>query len=80
VALVAERDGQGVALRVRDRGPGVPPENLEKIFQPFFSTRPGGSGLGLAIVQRIVAQNQGSVAVSSGAAGTTFTLWFPGAP
>jgi two-component system sensor histidine kinase HydH len=50
-----------VELRVEDQGRGIPPEIRAKIFQPFFTTRPGGTGLGLAIVARRVEEIGGSV-------------------
>src|SRR5690606_20208292 len=43
-----------IRLRVTDTGPGVAPELLDQIFDPFFTRRPGGTGLGLALVQRAV--------------------------
>jgi len=66
-----------VAIRVADGGPGIPEDDLERIFQPFFSRREGGTGLGLSIVQRIVRANDGRIAVSSSPSGTVFTLLFP---
>jgi PAS domain S-box-containing protein len=57
------RDGGAVWLEtfVEDAGRGFPAEDLPRIFEPFFSRRPGGTGLGLALVQRIVEQHGGSV-------------------
>jgi len=52
-----------VALRVEDTGPGVSPEAVERMFNPFFTTREAGTGLGLAIVHRIVDAHAGSVEV-----------------
>ncbi|MGH7545939.1 MAG: two-component system sensor histidine kinase NtrB [Gemmatimonadota bacterium] len=70
---------EGVVLRVRDDGPGIPRESLGRIFDPFFSGR-GGTGLGLAVVHRAVEAHGGAVFVdSSPPAGATFTLYFPGA-
>jgi two-component system sensor histidine kinase PilS (NtrC family) len=52
-----------VRLTVRDTGPGVPPEDLPRIFDPFYTRRAGGSGLGLAVVHRAVVAHQGTVTV-----------------
>ncbi len=56
---VAERES--VELIVADTGPGIPPEDRERIFDPYFSTSKRGTGLGLAIVSRIVAEHQGRI-------------------
>jgi two-component system sensor histidine kinase HydH len=62
-------------IDVEDSGPGIAPENLHRIFEPFFSTR--GSGLGLAIVRDIMRRHGGSVTVqSTPGAGAKFTLRF----
>jgi two-component system, sporulation sensor kinase E len=77
VRLEAAADAaKSVQIRVLDSGPGIPEEDLERVFQPFFSRRAGGTGLGLSIVQRIVAANGGRIAVASGPGGTMFTLRF----
>ena len=68
-----------VRLRVRDNGPGIDPELMPRLFEPFVSGRPGGSGLGLAIVQRAVAAHRGVVMVESAPGeGTTFTILLNG--
>ena len=74
--------GQGTAthmqLQVRDTGIGMPPEQLAKIFEPLYTTKPEGTGLGLYIAQEIVAAHGGKITVESVVGqGTTFTLTFP---
>ena len=56
VALSATRDEDSAVISVRDQGPGVPPADRERIFEPLFSLR-GGSGLGLAVVRRIANES-----------------------
>jgi signal transduction histidine kinase len=71
-----------VKLFVRDNGPGIPPEVLPKIFQPYFTTKGPrqGTGLGLNIVQRLVKEGSGALHVrTQSGEGTTFTLYLPGA-
>ncbi len=75
----------GVAVGVRDRGPGIEPGVIERMFNPFFTTRETGTGLGLAIVHRIVDAHDGSVVVRNntesgepdGRSGVTVELRFP---
>ncbi len=65
-------------VKFKDSGCGIPAENLHKIFEPLFSTKPKGIGLGLAISKRMVEQNSGELEVESlVGAGTTFTLKLP---
>lgn len=71
----AEQCGPWVVCRFADNGPGIANENLERIFNPFFTTKQEGSGLGLAIAHRIVDSVAGQLLVESQAGeGTTFTL------
>ena len=79
---VATRDfGEGVEVRVRDNGTGIPPEIRDKLFQPFFTTKPTGegTGLGLSISYDIVTQQHGgTIEVSSEVdAYTEFTIRLP---
>jgi sigma-B regulation protein RsbU (phosphoserine phosphatase) len=55
----------GVFVQVLDTGRGIPPESLEQVFQPFFSSKPKGSGLGLAISQKIIEAHQGEISIES---------------
>ncbi|GEM_PF-474045 len=75
----AERGGiAGAELAVSDTGCGIPPENLEGIFRPFFTTKQTGTGLGLAIIQKIVEEHAGTVSVASEQGrGTVFTIFLP---
>jgi signal transduction histidine kinase len=67
-----------VILSVADHGAGVPPSDREKVFLPFYSTKPGGAGFGLAIVARIADLHGGTVEVSDGpGGGAVFTLRLP---
>lgn len=85
VALERSRDG-GALIRVSDEGPGIPPEHLSRIFDRFFSHRPGEEGrrarlhpgLGLAIAKAIVEGYGGSIAAgNAGAGGAVFTVRLP---
>jgi two-component system sensor histidine kinase HydH len=60
-----------------DTGPGIPPENLARIFNPFFTTKDQGTGLGLAMVHKIVETHGGDIEVISNRSGTTFTIHLP---
>ena len=72
--------GSYVQLSIADSGPGIAPENLARIFDPYFSTKPRNSGLGLATVHSIVKKHQGHVTVESRlGTGTTFHVWLPAA-
>jgi len=67
-----------VELRISDDGPGIPADVKERMFNPFFSTKPQGSGLGLAIVRKIVDAHEGRIDVTTApGAGTTFTVRLP---
>jgi signal transduction histidine kinase len=68
-------------LLFRDNGPGIAPEDMPRIFLPFYTTKSQGSGLGLALVQKIVLQHGGTVeARNRPAGGAEFILWLPLAP
>ena len=65
VDVLIERSSHEVKLRVTDQGVGIPPQNLESIFNPFFTTKQQGVGLGLPIVAKIIDEHQGRIDVSS---------------
>jgi two-component system sensor histidine kinase TtrS len=79
VLRAAGRDGE-VAISVADQGRGVPADEMTRVFEPFYSTRPGRMGLGMTICQTIAAAHGGRL---TGAAnpdgGVTFTLVLPAA-
>ncbi|MCD6186729.1 MAG: sensor histidine kinase [Desulfuromusa sp.] len=66
---------QQIILTFRDNGPGIPPEDLDRIFNPFFTTKAKGTGLGLAITYRIIQNHCGNISVkNSPVGGAEFTL------
>jgi signal transduction histidine kinase len=70
-----------VVVEVRDNGPGIAPDDLERIFSPFFTTKPQGTGLGLAIVRKVVDAHDGHIdAVSARGHGATFRVTLPVVP
>lgn len=78
IELSAWLDSQGrVVIQVRDNGPGIEPEAIDKIFIPFFTTKETGSGIGLSLSRQIMRLHGGSISVSSNAdQETVFTLRF----
>ena len=80
LTITTAREGDEVVLRFTDTGDGIPPENLEKIFDPGFTTKGVGvgTGLGLSICYRIVQDHRGTIEVSSEVGkGTEFTVRLP---
>jgi two-component system, NtrC family, sensor histidine kinase PilS len=68
-----------ISIRVRDQGPGIPDEDLDRVFDPFFTTRKEGSGLGLAMVHRAAEAHHGAIVVERPPeGGTEFILYLPG--
>jgi signal transduction histidine kinase len=81
--LTRSETGSYVDLVIADQGVGVPKENLQRLFDPYFTTRPDGTGLGLAIADRIVSDHGGTILVESiPGEGTSMTVRLPlaGAP
>jgi two-component system sensor histidine kinase HydH len=78
VTLVGQTTATEVQLLVQDTGSGIAAAQLEQIFEPLYTTKPGGTGLGLYIVQEIVAAHGGQITVvSKEGQGTTFTITLP---
>jgi two-component system nitrogen regulation sensor histidine kinase NtrY len=78
VGLATSEGGQRVELTVTDSGPGIDPALVERVFEPFFSTKSGGSGLGLPLVRKIAEDHGGGVALARlPEGGTRALLWLP---
>lgn len=78
LTVILNKKADKILVRFADTGIGIAKENLDKLFNPFFTTRRGGTGLGLAIVQRIMESHSGRILVESKlGAGSCFTLEFP---
>ena len=74
----SDADGPCLVIEVRDRGEGVPEDNLDRLFQPFFTTKADGVGLGLANVKKVVEYHGGKVeAYNESGGGAIFRLWIP---
>ena len=78
LTIQATREPTHVALSLIDTGKGMSPEVLERVFRPFFSTKPGGTGLGLPTTRKIVEAHGGAIEVQSEPdRGTKFTIRLP---
>jgi len=70
--------GRYVKISIQDQGPGIPPEHLSRIFEPYFTTKKAGSGLGLATVYSVVRKHDGQIhVISQPGKGTTFEIYLP---
>jgi signal transduction histidine kinase len=73
-----EKGENEISVKIRDTGPGIPKENISRIFQPYFTTKKKGAGLGLAIAYRIVSDHRGKIEVETQEGkGTTFVIKLP---
>ena len=83
IELAIERGSKRCAITVRDYGPGVPEQAMQRIFDPFFrveearNTNGGGSGLGLSIAKRAVCVHRGSIAAENATPGLRVTISIP---
>jgi len=75
---IFDKKNRMIRVEIRDNGPGIPDDVLQKIFDPFFSTKSQGTGLGLATARAIVTEHKGTIVVDSGPGeGATFIVTFP---
>jgi signal transduction histidine kinase len=78
VGIKLAAEGDHVRIEISDTGRGIAPEDIAKIFEPYYSTKETGTGLGLAIVKKAIDDHAGSISVSSKqGSGTTFTIILP---
>jgi len=78
LTIIVSAEGANLSVKIGDTGTGIDQEDIQQIFEPFFSKREGGTGLGLAIVNHLIAQLKGSINVNSQVGkGTDFTISLP---
>jgi signal transduction histidine kinase len=81
IAIVTRRGDDRIEIEVRDRGEGLPDAPVARLYEPFFSTRPGGTGLGLAVCRRIADAHGGRLSASAAeGGGARFVLVLPDTP
>jgi signal transduction histidine kinase len=78
IDITVKRILQQVSIEIFNTGSPIPPEILEKIFVPFYSTKPEGSGIGLSLSRQIISNHGGQIVVESEMdSGTTFKVMLP---
>lgn len=78
VVVRTSRDSQFATIEIRDTGTGIPAAQLQKIFIPFFTTKPGGHGVGLALTHRVITEHGGTLTAANAAeGGAVFTIKIP---
>jgi signal transduction histidine kinase len=78
IVLAPDNAGQHARIEVSDTGRGIAPDDISKVFEPYYSTKDTGTGLGLAIVKKAVDDHEGTISVASRlGGGTTFTITLP---
>jgi signal transduction histidine kinase len=78
--ITSRIQNERIRIAVQDTGTGISPENMKKLFEPLFTTKPKGIGLGLAVCQKLIKANNGRIEVESDGVpgkGSTFTVWLP---
>ncbi|HYL81393.1 MAG TPA: ATP-binding protein, partial [Candidatus Acidoferrum sp.] len=70
--------GSVAKVRIADTGPGIPAENVDRVFDPYFTTKEGGTGLGLALAHKVIQDHHGSIrAENAPGAGAIFVITLP---
>ncbi len=64
-------------MKIENRGKPIPLDDVQRIFDPFYTTKDSGTGLGLTLVKKIVEDHHGSISLKSDEQGTLFTIWLP---
>jgi len=77
LTVSAMTDQTTVQIAISDTGPGIPPENVDRIFEPYFTTKEGGTGLGLALTRRIVLEHRGTIETEPVTRGARFVIRLP---
>lgn len=78
IAIRADKAGDRAVIEISDSGRGIAPEDIAKVFEPYYSTKETGTGLGLAIVRKAIDDHGGTISVTSKpGSGTTFTITLP---
>jgi signal transduction histidine kinase len=77
---VLEANDRWVTISIQDTGPGIAPEDLQKIFIPFFTTKTKGHGIGLALAHRVITEHGGTLSANNSAAGAVLTVRLPRSP
>jgi signal transduction histidine kinase len=78
VVVRTKNDGHLASIEVRDTGTGIPASQLQKIFIPFFTTKPKGHGVGLALTHRVITEHGGTLTAANAAeGGAVFTIKIP---
>lgn len=81
VSIFFDRKARRAVMEISDNGPGIPPSDKNRIFEPYFTTKRGGTGLGLAIVSSVVSEHQGEIRVfDNHPNGAKFVITLPQAP
>jgi two-component system nitrogen regulation sensor histidine kinase NtrY len=81
VSVFFEKKTRRAVVEISDNGPGIPPSDKNRIFEPYFTTKRGGTGLGLAIVSSVISEHQGEIRVfDNHPSGAKFVITLPQAP